>query len=41
MLSARLDHNPHHRAKFGKDPIGSFWENGGETFWAVFEKLSY
>ena len=41
MLSAHLDHNPHHRAKFGKDPIGSFWENGAETLRGVFEKLSY
>ena len=41
MLSADLDHNPHHRAKFGKDPMCSFWENRAETFRALFEKLSY
>ena len=41
MLSADLDHNPHHRPKFGKDPMCSFWENRAETFRALFEKLSY
>ena len=39
MLSANLDHNPHLWAKFGKDPICSFWEKLAERFLARFCKV--
>ena len=39
MLSVGQNYNPHLWAKFGKDPISSFWENGGDSFLGRFWKV--